>query len=421
MEKSIKGIVKSLITIAFAFLIIIGYAKYAENQSRNKLENKETNIDMIFNIDENANSERNSDYNRNSNSKRQSKYEITTPRKHILKMIACASSIMFIISYVINKQMKTSDYRRETEGLISPILAESVVDRKIGLKELIMTSIIQLNLKENIKIINNQTIELISKDNLEEYEKGIVELLFKNNNIIEFKDINYIFTSSNRETLNFTKKLNEIKEAISNKIISLEIFSKNLTIINKIIGLCATLICINLPQIFLNMEYMGKIKLIFLILSGSIVVRYIKRNINKTTLQEEIVKNKERNKKNGTEIAILMIAILVMVIMNIAKCNIEYIITVIFILLLNVYVIHKSKKNVLTKKGKKEQLELIKLKNYITEYSLIKDRDLNSVIIWDNYLAYATAFGIPSKITNSIYEGWYNLNLNLQVIDAILK
>ena len=60
-------------------------------------------------------------------------------------------------------------------------------------------------------------------------------------------------------------------------------------------------------------------------------------------------------------------------------------------------------------------------KNYINDYSLIRNRDLESVIIWDKYLAYATAFGIPNKITNSIYEKWYNLNINLQVVEKILS
>ena len=60
------------------------------------------------------------------------------------------------------------------------------------------------------------------------------------------------------------------------------------------------------------------------------------------------------------------------------------------------------------------------MKNYINKYSLIKNRDLESVIVWDEYLAYATAFGIPNKVTNTVYESWYNLNMNLQLIEKIL-
>ena len=90
-------------------------------------------------------------------------------------------------------------------------------------------------------------------------------------------------------------------------------------------------------------------------------------------------------------------------------------------LLLNMYTAYRCKEKVLTENGKNEQLKLMELKNYINDYSLIKNRDLESAVIWDEYLAYATAFGIPNNITNSVYEKWYNLNLNLQVAEKILR
>ena len=107
------------------------------------------------------------------------------------------------------------------------------------------------------------------------------------------------------------------------------------------------------------------------------------------------------------------------------KSDIKYhIIFFMFTLLaicLNIYIAYHSQGIILTKEGKEEKLKLVELKNYINDYSLIRNRDLESVIIWDKYLAYATAFGIPNKITNSIYEKWYNLNINLQVVEKILS
>ena len=41
----------------------------------------------------------------------------------------------------------------------------------------------------------------------------------------------------------------------------------------------------------------------------------------------------------------------------------------------------------------------------------MKERDLDSIIIWDKYLAYSVAFGIPNKIINKLYEELYNLNI----------
>ena len=89
--------------------------------------------------------------------------------------------------------------------------------------------------------------------------------------------------------------------------------------------------------------------------------------------------------------------------------------------MLNVVTSLKIRLNVLTEKGKEEKKKLLELKKYIKDYSLIEKRDLESVILWDDYLAYATAFGIPNKVIDNIYEGWYDLNLDLQVIDKILK
>ena len=67
-----------------------------------------------------------------------------------------------------------------------------------------------------------------------------------------------------------------------------------------------------------------------------------------------------------------------------------------------------------------EQSKLAALKRYIIDYSLIKDRDVKEVVIWDEYLAYATAFGIPNKVVTKITENWYNLNVNMKTISLMM-
>ena len=198
-------------------------------------------------------------------------------------------------------------------------------------------------------------------------------------------------------------------------------FSKGLTFLNKAIGLCTILISINMPQIFLNVNSMKKI---FLILSFLITFYYIKSNVGKKTIREEIITNNK--KRNIIDIRIVFLLILTIFIIistsiNVAKYHIMFFIFTLFAIFLNTYTAYRSQGIILTNEGKKQQLKLLELKNYINDYSLIKNRDLESVIIWDKYLAYATAFGIPNKITNSIYQGWYNLNINLQVVETILS
>ena len=383
--------------------------------------NSSTDVNILFNIHTYLNNTINSDYINPDILNKIEEYGYINERIYILVIIIIISVILLIISLIINKKKKATKYRRDTSNLVSPILAEAIIDGEIGLKELIMTTIIELSIRGNINIINNNTLELVSYDNLEIYERSIVNLLFKNR-IIKFSDINNTFANSNKSTIQFTQEMSLIKECLLEKIYSMNIFSKGLTFLNKAIGLCAILISINMPQIFLNST--SSIGKVFLILSLLISFYYIKSNVGKKTIREEIITNNK--KKNVIDIRIVFLLILVVFIIistsiNVAKYHTIFFIFTILAICLNIYISYRSQDIILTKKGKEEQLKLLELKNYINDYSLIKNRDLESVIIWDKYLAYATAFGIPSKITNSIYEQWYNLNINLQVVETILS
>ena len=383
--------------------------------------NSSTDVNILFNIHTYLNNTINSDYINPDILNKIEEYGYINERIYILVIIIIISVILLIISLIINNKKKATKYRRDTSNLVSPILAEAIIDGKIGLKELIMTTIIELSIRGNINIINNNTLELVSYDNLEIYERSIVNLLFKNKTI-KFSDINNTFANSNKSTIQFTQEMSLIKECLLEKIYSMNIFSKGLTFLNKAIGLCAILISINMPQIFLNStNSMGKV---FFILSLLITFYYIKSNVGKKTIREEIITNNK--KRNIIDIRIVFLLILTVFIIistsiNVAKYHTIFFIFTLLAICLNIYIVYRSQGIILTKEGKEEQLKLLELKNYINDYSLIKNRDLESVIIWDKYLAYATAFGIPSKITSSIYEVWYNLNINLQVVETILS
>lgn len=383
--------------------------------------NNSINMYMLFNIDIQLNKIRNSDYIAPDVLNEIKEYEYIDERIYILILVIIISLLLLIISLILNRHKKLTNYRRDTSNLVSPILAEAIIDGKIGLKELFMTTIIELSIRGNINIINNDTLELVSCDNLETYEQSIVNLLFKNK-VIKFSDINNTFTNSNKSTNKFTKKISLIKEHLLEKIYSVNIFSKWLTIFNKAIGLCAILICINLPQIFI--ETTSSEKELFILLSIIITLYYLKGIMGKRTIKEEIIANNKKLK--GTDItAILAIVFLLILIIstsiNVAKYHIIFFVVTLLTICLNIYIAYRSQYTILTKKGKEEQLKLLELKKYINDYSLIKNRDLESAIIWDRYLAYATAFGIPNKITSSIYEKWYNINIDLQVVKIIFS
>lgn len=383
--------------------------------------NKSDDMNILFNMNTYLSNTINSDYVNPNILKETEEYDYINERIYILVIIITISVILLILSLIINNQKKTTDYRRDTSNLISPILAEAIIDGKIGLKELIMTTIVELNIRGNINIINNDTLELVSYDNLEIYEQSIVNLLFKNKTI-KFSDINNTFANSNKSTIQFTQKMSLIKNCLLEKIYSMNIFSKGLTFLNKAIGLCTILISINMPQILLNNS--SSMKKFFFILSLLITFYYIKSNIGKKTIREEIITNNKRRTVIDIRIVFLLILTVFIIIstsINVAKYHIIFFMFTLLAICLNIYIAYHSQGIILTKEGKEEQLKLVELKNYINDYSLIRNRDLESVIIWDKYLAYATAFGIPNKITNSIYEKWYNLNINLQVVEKILS
>lgn len=58
----------------------------------------------------------------------------------------------------------------------------------------------------------------------------------------------------------------------------------------------------------------------------------------------------------------------------------------------------RNKISVLTSKGREEKSQWYGLANYMREYSLLNEKDVLSLSIWEKYLIYATAFGIEGKV-----------------------
>lgn len=56
----------------------------------------------------------------------------------------------------------------------------------------------------------------------------------------------------------------------------------------------------------------------------------------------------------------------------------------------------------LTQKGVNEQEKWKALKRYMEEFSLLKDKEVPDLVLWEKYLVYATAFGISEKVLNQL-------------------
>lgn len=81
----------------------------------------------------------------------------------------------------------------------------------------------------------------------------------------------------------------------------------------------------------------------------------------------------------------------------------------------------QSKIAVLTQEGTEEREEWVALGRYIQEFSLIEEKEIPSLVIWEKYLVYATAFGIADKAIEQmkakypevfVEEFWKDENVN---------
>ena len=58
--------------------------------------------------------------------------------------------------------------------------------------------------------------------------------------------------------------------------------------------------------------------------------------------------------------------------------------------------------SILSDKGEEEKAQWNGLKNYMDDFSLLKDKEVPDLVLWEKYLVYATAFGISSKVIKEL-------------------
>ena len=152
------------------------------------------------------------------------RFNININLKNII--ISIILIIIFIFIRMMLSKKRTKDIKRDTQGLVSPIIAEYMIDRKIGFKELIMTTIVDLSLRGNLEIINDDTVKMINKIGLKDYESQIVDIIFRENNYIKFEDINKIFIYYNDKVRIFKEDFKRIKKEILNYLYREDLLSQ---------------------------------------------------------------------------------------------------------------------------------------------------------------------------------------------------
>ncbi|MCI8362854.1 MAG: DUF2207 domain-containing protein [Clostridia bacterium] len=335
--------------------------------------------------------------------------------------------LLIIKSTFSIKSNQKGNYLRDTKKVIEPVLAETIIDGKMDTKNLVMTVLIDKIYKKNIIIDGNKLI-LKNRWEMREYEKEILDLIFDNCSSI---DINHLDAKCiDKDKKEIVETYQKIKQLIKEELLRRELYKEH-SIIKKVIQqaikmfILITLIYISLPRLPWAEAYKDMLSNIKLVAIFTILIQLMVIgicffcNIVSCNIGKKLI--------SGIGIILIPIAIcgICSIIFNILNGGLGYVVNL-NIAILNtivcIYLLKRLKREiVLTPKGKEECKKAKELKNYIIDYSLVNDKDVNSIEIWGEYLVYATAFGIPSKVTQRFGAKLEGMNIDLEKIESTLN
>lgn len=343
----------------------------------------------------------------------------------IIMIILLILSISKIIKVkIIKRHNKVNNieknYHRELSDLISPELSSTVIDNKFEIKTFVMS--ILLNLKINKKInVSNDEIKIIDINELSNIEILVLELIFnkdksllKNELVITFKEIKLNF--SNKTNLDIIKnRIKQIYELQLETLYQCDIYDRNLGIKIKNTKKFAI---INMIFLILEFIFISDLDWLKIILVVHLILALLS---NCSFIKIDSIKNyfisvfKEIRVKVGIIIMAFISLILIFIDPNILA------VLILIVLILNICIFSFRDDEILTKNGVEEYKKLLGLKNFILDFSLLKEREIKDVILWEDYLVYATAFGISDKVTKNIPQEILNINIVIHDVENLIS
>lgn len=342
-----------------------------------------------------------------------------------LEIIAIIVGMAGIIVFILTPKIKVPEnyIERDPEEIIGPVFAESIVDGKIGAKELIMTTIVDLVIRKNLECIDDDRIKWKNSDGVKDYERKILKLVFySEGSVINFDRINEMFYEDNISTNCFVRKFRNIKEEITKIMYESGVYNKTKRNILNICTIISILGLINLIALLLLAIPMKayddyvfyqilQINFIGIAICALGYFGYKKNNIKENN--KRVYSSRDRKRASS------FICFGIVLYLTITS-EFKFFLIWLTIFILNVIILTRSRRHCYTAKGKVEYIKAYSFKRFIEDYSLLKDRKIEDHIIWDKYLAYAVAFGIPNQITNKIKENAMKANIILQKINEYL-
>lgn len=325
------------------------------------------------------------------------------------------SLFLFFIAFYITRKPVVTKRSKEYKNVISPILAEVLVDGKIDIKNLILTTIVELQIKKNIAIVDDNVIELLHKSNLNSHEIFLVDLIFQDKKVVTFNEINDRFNYAKFYETTFTDSMSKIALEIQTKLYKLKVFSRKRMLILNLASYIAMLILINFPTILLgefNQNYLLYYMFAFLVTLIASMAFYTRLTGGDA---KAIMDSAGQFAKSLSFYGIIIFAVIMIVlyfsIIPKLQINLFVILAIALVYLINYKTFKLAKNNVLSKKGFEERRKILELKNFLEGYDLRKAENGEFYILWNEYFAYAAAFGISNPIIENIYSSWKNLDI----------
>ena len=304
-------------------------------------------------------------------------------------------------------------YLRDFPDNLSPSSVEYLMKKKIT-EDSISSEIMLLIYEKKIKIEERKEkkdillIKNAEEINLNNKEKEIMKMIFSNSSSIYLNKLK----KQARQSTSFYNKWKQINKLLYNETLGEELYEGDLKSINKTKEKQNNFIIIMILVVLSILPIVGFFSFIALFV---VIISQLNNASSKLNVIDK-KSNAYKYKKNCTIINILIILLFIFLItyLNITTHFIETstIFLLVTILIAISFIIYLSFVKKRTEKGSLSYKKWHALKNFLQDFSLIDEKDLPEIILWEKYLAYAVVLGCADKLAKTMKLKMENMDGN---------
>ena len=363
----------------------------------------------------------------------------------IIAMFSGAMVIYWIILLCIYEREDTYNYHKDRDDFeiltkYNPLIAGCLVDNREVLPRdvtaiilnLIKKGVINMKMVPNNKGKENYTYMISEnkgdRENIDEIEAYVLGMVF---NFYEEEEVDLIKKlkelSKKKE---FSKQMKELNKMAQNKLnnegANLNKVPVFIRVMNFfLIAISIVLTVVHIMNNGLNIHvyettiFIALFLIIAIIVAIPLIAFIIHLILFTITLSNKLIKiltEKYSGKKIVTMTFLILVPLLAIIALLYFVIPSKYLCLDVFMIGMSILIVRTD--NLMTKHSKEilnDYYSLQEVKYRIEEYSLIKDEQINYIKIWEEYLIYAVAFGIPVPIVNKL-KGTYKEDEDLRYL-----